>query len=171
MSGGLAGGQVGCDWQFSGNWVLGIETKWSASDITGTNQDQFNNTNWTLRDRVDWFGTVTGRLGWTANNVLVYGRGGVAWAHNNFEIDETFGRGSGSVGSPSTTRTGWTVGAGVECAFAPSWSVFLEGDFYGFNGIDVGFSGLPLVQAPFGVHTGQNAEALQFGINYRFFPR
>src|ERR1700693_3733841 len=56
------------------------------SDLTGTNFDQFNDT-WSLRSNVDWLATVTGRLGYAINNVLLYGRGGAAWAHDKFEIE------------------------------------------------------------------------------------
>jgi outer membrane immunogenic protein len=52
-SGGLVGGQVGCDYQYGSAWVLGISGMSVGSDITGTNMDQFNAT-WTLRDR--WIG-------------------------------------------------------------------------------------------------------------------
>jgi outer membrane immunogenic protein len=39
-------------------------------------------------------------------------------------------------GSASKTRTGWTVGGGVEWRFAPQWSAFLEGNYYDFGDKD-----------------------------------
>src|SRR5213595_3667660 len=44
MSGAIYGAQLGCDYQFNGNWVIGIEGSVSRSTLTGTNMDQFNNT-------------------------------------------------------------------------------------------------------------------------------
>ena len=39
-------------------------------------------------------------------------------------------------GSASKTRTGWTIGGGVEWRFAPQWSAFLEGNYYDFGNND-----------------------------------
>ena len=39
-------------------------------------------------------------------------------------------------GSASKTRTGWTIGGGVEWRFAPQWSAFLEGNYYDFGNHD-----------------------------------
>ena len=33
----------------------------------------------------------------------------------------------------SKTRTGWTIGGGVEWMFAPQWSAFLEGNYMDFG--------------------------------------
>jgi outer membrane immunogenic protein len=163
-AGGFAGGQIGCDYQFSGNWVAGIEASASGANITGTNQDQFN-FNWTLRSQNDWFGSVTGRLGWAVDRVLFYGRGGFAFAHNKFEIENA----NISLGSPSATRTGWVIGSGVEWAIAPNWSVFAEADYYQFGDKNVQFQGnIPLAgNPPFYVGTKENVEAVKFGVNYR----
>lgn len=166
MSGGLVGGQVGCDWQTASNWVFGAEAAFAAADITGTNQDQFNST-WTLRSQIDGLGAVTGRAGWAAGNVLVYGRAGVAFELNDFNIQNT----GTNLGSPSTTRFGWTVGPGVEWAFAPHFSIFMEGDYYSFGDDNVHFSGSAFgagANAPFDVKTSQSVESLKFGLNYRF---
>src|SRR5438128_109498 len=78
MSGGIYGGQLGCDLQFNGNWVIGIEGSYSGATLTGTNMDQFNAT-WTLRSQTDWIASVTGRLGIGFDRALVYIRGGAAW--------------------------------------------------------------------------------------------
>lgn len=163
MSGALYGGQIGCDYQFSGNWVFGVQGMLAGSTITGTNMDQFNAT-WTLRDKVDWYGDATGRLGFAVDRVLVYTRGGFAWSHNKFEIENS----GFNLGTPAATRFGWTLGTGVEWAFAPSWSVFMEGDYYNFTGQNVLFAGNAATgNGPFNVKTSQTMETLQFGVNYR----
>jgi len=165
MSGALYGGQLGCDWQLdASNWVLGLRGAISGSTLTGTNMDQFNNT-WALRTQTDWMGSITGRVGWSVDHVLIYGTGGVAWAHNKFEIENT----AILDGTPQATRVGWVVGGGVEWAFAPSWSVFAEADYYNFAGKTVNFAGdLVNPTPPFAVKTAQTVESLLFGVNYRF---
>ena len=161
MSGGIYGGQIGCDYQFS---VIGIEGAMAGSTLTGTNMDQFNST-WTLRSRVDRITDVTGRLGYAVDRMLVYGRGGIAWAHNSFEIENT----AILDGMPSTTRRGWVVGGGVEWFLAPSWSVFAEADYYNFNTSNVFFVGdTTNPTPPFTVKTTQTIETFKFGVNYRF---
>jgi outer membrane immunogenic protein len=168
MSGGLVGGQLGCDYQFLGFWVAGLQGTFSYSDITGTNFDQFNDT-WSLRTNVDWLATATGRLGYAINNVLLYGRGGAAWAHNKFEIENA----ETNLGTPQATRLGWTAGAGIEWAFAPNWSAFVELNYFNFGGQNVSFPGNAFNGAggatpAFIVNTGLTMETAQIGVNYRF---
>jgi outer membrane immunogenic protein len=166
MSGALYGGQLGCDYQFGPSWVLGVQGMISGSTITGTNQDQFNAT-WTLRDKVDWFSSVTGRIGTTImDRTLLYARGGVAWSHNKFEIENT----GFNLGTPSAMRVGWTISTGIEYALTPSWSVFLESSYYDFSGQNVGFVGNAAAgNGFFNVKTSQTLETFQFGVNYRFW--
>src|ERR1700731_2588664 len=38
-SGAVFGGQVGCDYQFAGNWVLGVQGAISGTDINGVGAD------------------------------------------------------------------------------------------------------------------------------------
>jgi outer membrane immunogenic protein len=164
MTGGLFGAQAGCDYQFNSGWVAGIEASASRSNITGTNQDQFN-FQWTLRAQTDWLGGVTGRFGWAVERILLYGRGGLAFAHDKLEIENA----NINLGQPSLGRIGWTVGSGVEWAFAPAWSLFLEADHYGFGEKDARFQGnIPLAgNPPFAVRTRETVEAVKFGVNYR----
>ena len=163
-SGALFGVQAGCDYQINRGWLVGIEGAFAAATVTGTNMDQFNST-WALRSKNDWLASLTGRVGFAIDRVLLYWRGGVAWAHNKFEIENT----AILDGTPSTTRIGWIIGSGVELAFAPSWSAFIEADYYSFNGTNVTFAGDLVNPTPtFGVNTTQTIESLKFGVNYRF---
>jgi outer membrane immunogenic protein len=97
--------------------------------------------------------------------VLVYTRAGAAFAHNKFEIENT-----GFLdGTPSVTRTGWMVGSGIEMAFAPCWSVFVEADYYSFGNANVSFAGDVFNPTPpFTVQSKLTIETLKFGVNYRF---
>jgi outer membrane immunogenic protein len=168
MSGGVAGGQIGCDLQFGGNWVMGIAGSLNWSDITGTNQDQFNNA-WTLRDHIDWYSTVTGRAGFAVGNVLIYSKGGVVFAHNAFEIENS----GVTLGAPADVRTGWTVGTGIEWAFAPNWSAVIEGGYYSFPSKTETFNSATavagaFVNPPFTINVQPSFETLTLGVNYRF---
>jgi outer membrane immunogenic protein len=165
---GFAGGaQVGCDYQFAGGWVLGIRNMfdWTSNNRSGTigfgplagGVVNFNN---------QWFDTLTGRIGYAVQPAwLWYFQGGAAWAHHSTDI--TFG--GVQVGQGSNTRTGWTIGGGVEWMFAPHWSVFLEGNWMDFGG-NSGTIVTP-VACPAGCsfNTSATQATVLLGVNYRFW--
>ena len=128
MSGSVFGAQIGCDYQYASSWVFGISGMIARSDIADTNQDQFNAL-WTLRNRVDWLATIAGRWGYAIDRSLLYIRGGAAWTGNRLEIEAR----DFNLGTPLATRLGWTAGAGIEWAFAPRLSAFLEFNYYNFG--------------------------------------
>ena len=71
--------------------------------------------------KVDYFGTVRGRVGWTNGPLLLYVTGGFAYGDVTSSIS---GSASGSLdGSLNLSRknhhTGWTVGGGVEYGVYP----------------------------------------------------
>ena len=104
-------------------------------------------------------GEATRRLGFAFDRWLVYGKGGVAWAHDKYSTNfYTF---PGTIGIDET-RIGWTVGGGVEYAFAPNWSGKLEYNYMDFGSKNVSF-------APFtSTAIDQQIHAVKFGINYKF---
>ena len=167
-SGAVAGGQVGCDLQFNGNWVVGVAGMVNWSDISGTSQDQFN-APWTLTDNMNWYASVTGRIGWTVDRILLYARGGAAFANHSFEIENS----GVTLGTPSDTRVGWTIGTGLEWAFAPHFSVFIETNYYGFPARTETFNNPTavaggFVMPPFTINVKPSFETVNLGLNYRF---
>ena len=80
----LGGGQVGCNYQFAPNWVIGIEGDGEAARIKGDVTESVTFTDprtggpntviGTAHAQTDWIASVTGRLGWTWDRV----RGGGA---------------------------------------------------------------------------------------------
>jgi len=68
-----------------------------------------------------WGGSIRGRLGYAADRALFYMTGGAALLSTN-----TSATGTGySIGSDGT-RWGWTVGAGIDYAFAEHWFTGIE---------------------------------------------
>jgi len=165
MSGSVFGAQIGCDYQYASSWVFGISGMIARSDIADTNQDQFNAL-WTLRNRVDWLATIAGRWGYAIDRSLLYIRGGAAWSGNRLEIEAR----DFNLGTPLATRLGWTAGAGIEWAFAPRLSAFLEFNYYNFGTQNIGFMGNPAAaDRPFIIGSYQTVETFQVGVNYRFW--
>jgi outer membrane immunogenic protein len=164
-SGSVFGAQIGCDYQYASSWVFGISGMIARSDIAATNQDQFNAL-WTLRNRVDWLATIAGRWGYAIDRSLLYIRGGAAWTGNRLEIEAR----DFNLGTPLATRLGWTAGAGIEWAFAPRLSAFLEFNYYNFGTQNIGFMGNPAAaDRPFIIGSYQTVETFQVGVNYRFW--
>ena len=166
-SGFAGGGQVGCDYQFSGGWVIGFRdmfdgtsNKKSGTFATGplaNDVANFNN---------QWFDTLTARLGYAVvPNWLLYFQGGAAWGHTSTNV--TFN--GLQVGQTSNTKTGWTIGGGAEWMFAPHWSAFLEGNYMDF-GSNSGTVVTPGLCAAGCSISGKATEAtVLVGVNYRFF--
>jgi outer membrane immunogenic protein len=133
-SGFTGGVQAGYNWQ-NGNWLAGLEADFNGSSMNAT--DSVNralaaplagNFIHSASERLDWFGTVRGRLGVTpAPQALLYVTGGFAYGEVKSSTNVSFANTTDAYsGSTSTTRGGWTIGAGGEWAFAPTWSAKLE---------------------------------------------
>lgn len=132
-SGGIAGGQLGYNWQF-GATVLGIEADIDWLGLSGSTTGSgiypcCAPTAFTITSSVksDWLFTLRPRLGFAVDHWLFYATGGLAVADvkANFLFTDTFATALES-GAISQTRAGWTVGAGAEYAFAGPWSVKVE---------------------------------------------
>jgi outer membrane immunogenic protein len=166
-SGVLGGGQVGCNYQFASNWVIGIEGDGSAADVKGSITDTIFGITGTANAKTEWLASVTGRIGWTWDRWLIYAKGGAAWAGDKYSAEIPI---FSEHLEGSETRSGWTVGGGVEWAFWNNWSAKAEYAFYDFGTRGVSlvgtFAGIPEVVP--GIQVKQTISAAKFGINYRF---
>jgi outer membrane immunogenic protein len=171
----LAGGQLGCNYKVAPNWVVGLET-----DISGTQLDGGQTINTAVAgffpltstgsDSMTWIGTTRGRLGWAHDNVLVYATGGGAYANVNHTYVQNNVAGGGSVAiaaTDSATESGWTAGGGIEVGFG-AWSVKGEYLYY-----DLGSHTLnaPNPRAPATVFSAQYKDTgsiARVGLNYHF---
>jgi len=163
-TGGTVGGQVGYRWQ-AGTWVFGLEAQGNWADFSGSNVSQVfpgsrNHTN------VDAFGLFTGQVGYAVNNVLLYVKGGAAVTSNSYRINNVVGGALTGV-TGDDTRWGGTIGAGLEYAFAPNWSVgveynhlFMQDRSYTFTAPGGGFFSAERVR--------QDVDLVTARVNYRF---
>jgi outer membrane immunogenic protein len=116
VSGGVFGGEVGCNYQISAV-VIGVANDFSWTNISGSGSDippfavGAQNT-----VSQNWLDTTRGRVGFAWERFLIYGTGGAAFASVGINV-------CGAVVpicvSDSQVRTGWTAGAGVEWAAWP----------------------------------------------------
>jgi outer membrane immunogenic protein len=157
-SGFLGGGQVGANIQFNAV-VLGVEGDFSWLGMKGSGSDSAGNT---INSNVDWTSTVTGRVGVAFDRLLVYGKGGVAFAREQTGFSDVFGNGA----SDTVTRTGWTAGAGLEYGLTKNWSARVEYDYLGFGSQAMNFS---TVAVPaYTPNASLNVQEIKAGLNFRF---
>jgi len=188
----IGGGQIGYNWQVT-NWLWGIE-----ADIQGIGNNNGNNSTATTSvlannlvpiitqldasNKVQWLGTVRGRLGWlTTPTFLLYATGGLAYGEvkssvfitQSHGVSDTFGSLASSF---SETRAGWTAGAGFEWLFFPRWSAKLEYLYYDLG--DVSYNA-GVLNAAFSngfvrygispqVNTSFTGNIVRAGVNFHF---
>jgi outer membrane immunogenic protein len=187
LSGFIGGGQLGCNWQW-GAWVFGIEGDGSATNKSGqafaavpslasSNPGGIVLVNandiFELQER--WLVTARGRLGltgWFGDKTLVYVTGGAAWA----KIDSSLWVSGNPIPTgvqQSNTRSGWTVGGGLEYALGYGWSVKSEYLYVDFGDWTTLSCTAPSPGCPAGSITSLNVNLkdhiFRAGMNYKFW--
>ena len=158
----IGGGQVGYNYQFAPNWVVGIEgtVDGIASNNKGTGNIVIGPNTFNASGRATWDATLAARLGYAVDNWLFYAKGGGAWVALDGTVNNLT---TGTSISRSPTQGGWMAGGGVEWAFAPSWSAKLEYDYLGINGEQIGAN----TGTIFTLHN-PNVQQVTVGVNYLF---
>ena len=166
-SGFAGGGQIGCDYQYAGGWVLGFRNMLDWASLSRDRTGVFDGDRVRVHVNNNWFDTLTGRIGYAfAPSWLLYGQGGAVWAKNSAEVHIN----GDDLGTLSKTRTGWTAGGGIEWMFAPNWSAFLEGNFmdFGSNDRNINTAVGTVCASGCSFSTKATATTLLVGVNYRF---
>jgi outer membrane immunogenic protein len=130
------GAQAGYNYQ-AGNFVLGIEgdVNWVNGKTSATFVPPTVGAPVIATSDLDWMATIRGRVGLAFSQFLIYGTGGVAFAH--FSDNWGFAFLGANEFSNSETRTGWVAGAGIEYMFARNWTVKVEGLYADFGSTDL----------------------------------
>ena len=175
----LGGGQVGVNYNFGSNWLIGVEGDFSGADINATTVHCSATGCASSHGTTDELATVRGRLGFIWNNALFYGTGGWAWSHSHTDRTVTCvgalcpgaSAASALVGmtaSASGDQGGWAAGGGIEYMFAPHWTARVEYLHYQFDNVarDFSYPGFP---AAFRHNVSDNSiDTIRFGVNYLF---
>jgi outer membrane immunogenic protein len=206
-SGFIGGGQIGYNWQYSPLIVVGLEadlqgalekdsTNFSNAfsgptiflgaapaatgvTVTGTVATQYE-------AKIDWFGTVRGRIGYLFGNgaVMTYLTGGLAYGRVGVDGTST-ASGTAIQGSHiapfSMTRavghsqinTGWTIGSGTEGKLLiPGWTYkieYLYVDLGSLNDLDLPIVAISSVTGgQITTHTHFTDNIIRLGVNYQF---
>lgn len=203
LNGAIGGLQAGYNWQ-TGNFLAGVEADFQVSSQKG---DQLFSTGYSFgspgfftatgtlsadyTEKLPWLGTLRGRAGFTADRVLFYATGGLAYGRVNVDGSANS---STSIGqqictpcsiplasfSNSVTKVGWTVGAGVEGAISDRWSVKVEYLYVDLGTVNTAFSTSAAIITPCGgactiFNAGSGSissritdNIVRVGLNYRF---
>jgi opacity protein-like surface antigen len=200
----LGGVQAGFNYQFSPSFVAGVEADIQGTtlrrDFSATNSviSQYQHlaswiTTTAVSSRLDYLGTVRGRIGVTPRpDLLLYSTGGLAFGgvrsstQINFNNDGSNFFGGQFVTAPGfatgslsdTIRTGWAVGGGLEWMFSSNWTAKLEYLYYNLGSASYPTSGYAVDAAfPFasGVASVATRSTVRFegdivrvGLNYKF---
>ena len=174
IDGVIGGGQIGYNWQ-SNQWVFGIEADFQGSGQKGNGSFfipavggnlalVIPSTSITYEEKLNWFGTVRGRLGYAFDRWLPYVTGGWAFGHGEINGSRTTGA-VNTVFSGSEDYSGWTLGGGVEWAFANNWSAKAE-----YLYIDFGDGPTVPITTGVNVVSGKMTDNIvRIGVNYKFF--
>jgi len=184
------GPYLGFNWQVAPQWVVGVEGDWAwvgktttlngmfypfLSLFTGFAADTFS-------VRTTWDASARGRIGYLVTpSVLVYATGGAAWLH----VESTsscstnplagacsaagFGALAPAIISDATTKTGGTIGGGIEAMLWGNWIArgeYRYADFGTISQTDTRIAGgIPLIVS---YDLRVKTHTASFGLAYKF---
>ncbi|WP_197033564.1 outer membrane protein [Bradyrhizobium sp. URHD0069] len=177
----LGGVQAGANYQLA-SWVFGIEADLAVMHGKGSSDGTLLQAGGapigitsTATSQIEWLALFTGRAGYAFDRTLFYAKGGVAAAEtkDSFNLLQMAPTPQFiDFGSKNNTQVGWTIGGGIEHAFAPNWSAKIE-----YNYIDLGTSsenfnvliaGAPSTTLTFRQDIEHTLQIVKVGANYRF---
>lgn len=145
LSGGTVGGTLGYNWQVN-QAVFGLEGDLAWSNIRGSGVCG----GLSCSTRNNWLGTVRARAGIAADRFMPYVTGGFAFGNIKTSV--------AGFSDSTSTKTGWTLGAGVEAALVGPWTAKLE-----YLYVDLGRGG-----SIGGSDASFKTNIVRAGLNYRF---
>ncbi len=189
----IGGAHVGYNYQFN-QFVVGLEGTVDGTSLSNSVTTNFSNafagSTVAADTSSDVQGSIRARIGYAWERALLYATGGVAFGSFSTTYNLT-GNISGIIGesSPgaadgqpfygmnkfSNTRTGWTVGGGIDYAVTDNWSVFAEYRYTNFGTVSApglaaaGFTTVGgLTGAYLNANRSLNQSQVQVGFTYKF---
>jgi outer membrane immunogenic protein len=178
LNGVIGGAQIGYNWQAPNRpWVFGVEAdfqgatqkadgSFAVGGITAPGIGALPGDSIAYQDKLDWFGTLRGRVGWAMGergNVLPYITGGLAYGQGTISGNGTAG-GVPVAFDATRTYVGWTLGGGLEWAFWNAWSAKVE-----YLYMDFGRGPVVPLTPTLNLTTGRMTDHIgRLGVNYHF---
>jgi outer membrane immunogenic protein len=161
---GVGGAQAGCNYQFAGNLVIGIQGDYGLTNAEGAHASE-QEVGVNYHSKLTTLASATGRIGYAWGRFLGYFRGGGAWEHDNYWASTII---LGTVYAGHETRPGWTIGVGGEYAFTNFLSCFVEYGYYDFGIRQISLTPLLVGLRPGFVDVRETTSVVRAGLNFRF---
>ena len=167
LTGVVGGGEAGYNWQ-TGPWVLGLEANFEGSGLSGGRTAPClpplcGAAAASYAQKLPWFGTLRPRVGYALGNWLFYATGGGALGQVDTHATAPVGS-FVATDNRSQTRSGWTLGGGVEVKLAAGWSAKIE-----YLYVDLGSRTTTYLSNPPISNTSRlSANVVTAGVNYHF---
>jgi outer membrane immunogenic protein len=164
-SGLIGGAQIGYNWQIS-NFVVGFEWDgdWASLSGKSTTATSPNFGVFTGSAGTNWVTSFAGRLGVAVDHWLIYGKAGGGFVNSKATITSAFA----GTWNANNTSGGWLLGAGVEYAFTPNWTVKLEYDYLRISDWNAMSSLFSVFNVTDQVTLTRDIQLVKLGVNYRF---
>jgi outer membrane immunogenic protein len=175
--GGLAGGQLGCNYQV--DWlVIGVEGEgwWSGLKAKRHFDNPFEPADERFQTKNKSDLDVALRVGIALDRSLIYGKAGVVWGRFSFDSIDVLNVPQISQ-SGSTTLSGILIGLGLEHALTSNWTAKIEYNYLGFGAKDVRINCTDLFKGacfnefggPFFIQSlSADKHIIKVGLNYLF---
>jgi high affinity Mn2+ porin len=160
--GSLYGGvQAGYNYVSPSRFLFGIE-----ADFTFPNYLAADDVAWSrlinqtdIAEKIDYIGTLRGRIGYTFRHWMIYATGGLAFSQGRFLQNPGI---ADDVDKVLRLHTGLAAGVGAEFAIAPHWALRLEYVYRNLGRADASFPSGDRVVSSFDTNT------VRVGLNYQF---
>jgi outer membrane immunogenic protein len=153
LSGGVVGGTIGANWQFS-QFVIGVEGDIDWSGIKGSTSNGLC-AGIACTTKNTWLSTFRARAGFAADRVLFYGTAGGA-------VGSIQASGAGFTNTDSS-QFGWTAGAGLEGALTDNLTARIE-----YLYIDLGNNSCSVVCFGTSTNVSFKTSLVRAGLDWKF---
>ena len=183
----IGGGQAGCNQQYFGNWVFGIEgdldyartshnfnSNFDASPYNLGFEDAYGPATISAQASLHWLATFRGRVGYSVwDRTFIFATGGIAIGSVSASLDGSVSSTLGPflfAGSYSGVRTGWVLGAGVEHAFTDSITAkleYLHFDLGDVSYVVIGSNGGGTLPTTWNANASFSGDLVRVGLNFK----
>jgi outer membrane immunogenic protein len=172
----VGGGQIGYNYQI-GALVLGLETDIQYTDFdTTSGYRSFRGDVSSYNNKMDYLGTVRGRVGYAMDRWMIYATGGLAYGDvNNSAVFNNFVTGLPQfAGGRSGTETGYTVGGGVEYAMpafnfgGSAATIKLEYLYYDLGSRNITVANVAGNGTSYNARFNNDGHIVRAGLNWKF---
>lgn len=178
-SGVKGGAFAGCNHQTTWGLVVGAEANIDAADLAARSSTiniaavpgiipipggvAYTN------ERINWQGSLRLRAGYAIGPALIYATGGWAFANTGIAYYGAATGGALSSATFSSSRSGWTLGGGLEYAVTDNWTVRAEYRYADLGSVRNSISAQgPFFWAGNSVSRGLTEQVVRVGVAYKF---